>query len=109
MDGVIPGHITHRRGCCALCMNNWDNLGFIRTDRAQVGLNFMVYGTMSQYFTREGEDSPSGWSKLAAGAIAGGFAQTCTYPLYVFPKYSTSIIVIRVNNPLATYYGGASK
>ncbi|KAF2420752.1 mitochondrial carrier [Tothia fuscella] len=51
-----------------------------------VGLNFMIYGTMSQYFTPEGEHGPSGWSKLAAGAIAGGLAQTCTYPFDVLRR-----------------------
>jgi hypothetical protein len=44
----------------------------------------MVYETMRVYFTREGESQPTGWAKLAAGAVAGAIAQTCTYPLLVF-------------------------
>jgi hypothetical protein len=43
----------------------------------------MIYETMRVYFTREGEGQPTGWAKLAAGAVAGGLAQTCTYPLLV--------------------------
>ena len=46
-----------------------------------VGLNFMVYETMRTYFTPEGQKDPSALGKLAAGAVSGAVAQTCTYPL----------------------------
>ena len=41
----------------------------------------MVYETVRQYFTREGDKDPSAIGKLGAGAISGAVAQTCTYPL----------------------------
>ena len=46
-----------------------------------VGLNFMVYETMRTYFTPEGQKDPNALGKLAAGAVSGAVAQTCTYPL----------------------------
>lgn len=46
-----------------------------------VGLNFMIYESVRTYFTPEGEKDPSAFGKLGAGAISGGVAQTCTYPL----------------------------
>lgn len=46
-----------------------------------VGLNFMVYETMRQYFTPEGQKNPTAVGKLGAGAVSGAIAQTCTYPL----------------------------
>jgi len=46
-----------------------------------VGLNFMVYEIARQKFTPEGEKDPNAYGKLAAGAVAGAIAQTCTYPL----------------------------
>ncbi|POS82926.1 mitochondrial carrier [Erysiphe pulchra] len=49
-----------------------------------VGLNFMTYELIRSYFTPEGEKNPSSIRKLAAGAISGAVAQTCTYPLCVF-------------------------
>lgn len=48
-----------------------------------VGLNFMVYESVRQYFTPEGQQNPSAVGKLSAGAISGAVAQTITYPLYV--------------------------
>ena len=48
-----------------------------------VGLNFMIYESVRQYFTPEGANNPSPIGKLGAGAISGAVAQTCTYPLYV--------------------------
>ena len=42
----------------------------------------MTYEWVRQYLTPEGDKNPSNWRKLAAGAISGAFAQTCTYPLY---------------------------
>jgi len=48
---------------------------------AQVGLNFMTYEFVRQYLTLEGDQNPSAVRKLAAGAISGAVAQTCTYPL----------------------------
>lgn len=47
----------------------------------QVGLNFMVYESVRQYFTPAGEKNPSAFGKLGAGAVSGAVAQTCTYPL----------------------------
>lgn len=41
----------------------------------------MVYESMRGYLTPEGEKNPSPYGKLLAGAISGGIAQTCTYPL----------------------------
>lgn len=46
-----------------------------------VGLNFMTYELVRQYFTPEGDENPSALRKLAAGAVSGAVAQTCTYPL----------------------------
>lgn len=46
-----------------------------------VGLNFMVYEHVRKYLTPEGDKNPSAVRKLAAGAISGAVAQTCTYPL----------------------------
>ena len=42
----------------------------------------MVYESVRRYFTPEGEKNPPVLRKLAAGAISGAVAQTCTYPLY---------------------------
>jgi len=47
----------------------------------QVGLNFMTYEFVRQYFTPEGDENPSAVRKLAAGAISGAVAQSLTYPL----------------------------
>lgn len=47
----------------------------------KVGLNFMVYESARQYFTPEGDKNPGPFGKLAAGAVSGAVAQTCTYPL----------------------------
>lgn len=41
----------------------------------------MVYESVRQYFTPDGEKNPSAIGKLGAGAISGAVAQTCTYPL----------------------------
>lgn len=46
-----------------------------------VGLNFMVYETVREYFTPDGEAAPGAIGKLGAGAVSGAVAQTCTYPL----------------------------
>ncbi|GAB7360947.1 hypothetical protein MBLNU230_g0930t1 [Neophaeotheca triangularis] len=51
-----------------------------------VGLNFMVYETVRQYFTPEGRENPSAFGKLGAGAISGAVAQTCTYPFDVLRR-----------------------
>jgi solute carrier family 25 phosphate transporter 23/24/25/41 len=48
---------------------------------SQVGLNFMIYELVRKHFTPEGDKNPSALRKLAAGAISGAAAQTCTYPL----------------------------
>lgn len=51
-----------------------------------MGLNFMTYESARKWLTPEGDKNPSGVRKLAAGAISGAVAQTCTYPLYVYSK-----------------------
>jgi len=51
-----------------------------------VGLNFMIYESVRNYFTVEGQQNPSAAGKLAAGAISGALAQTCTYPLDVLRR-----------------------
>lgn len=51
-----------------------------------VGLNFMVYEIARTKFTREGEKDPSNIGKLAAGAVSGAVAQTCTYPFDVLRR-----------------------
>lgn len=43
----------------------------------------MVYESVRQHLTPEGDKNPSAARKLLAGAISGAVAQTCTYPLYV--------------------------
>lgn len=51
-----------------------------------VGLNFMVYEQVRQYLTPDGDKNPSAVRKLAAGAISGAVAQTCTYPFDVLRR-----------------------
>ncbi|GAB7341194.1 hypothetical protein MBLNU457_7483t2 [Dothideomycetes sp. NU457] len=51
-----------------------------------VGLNFMIYESVRQYFTPEGETNPTAIGKLGAGAISGALAQTCTYPFDVLRR-----------------------
>ncbi|EHK40525.1 hypothetical protein TRIATDRAFT_29217 [Trichoderma atroviride IMI 206040] len=51
-----------------------------------VGLNFMVYESIRQAFTPEGDKNPSALRKLLAGAISGAVAQTCTYPFDVLRR-----------------------
>ena len=51
-----------------------------------VGLNFMVYESVRSYFTYPGEQNPAWYRKLAAGAISGAVAQTCTYPFDVLRR-----------------------
>ena len=51
-----------------------------------VGLNFMTYESVRHYFTEPGEQSPVWYRKLAAGAISGAVAQTCTYPFDVLRR-----------------------
>jgi solute carrier family 25 phosphate transporter 23/24/25/41 len=51
-----------------------------------VGLNFMVYEIMRTHFTQEGSSDPTAIGKLAAGAVSGAVAQTCTYPLDVLRR-----------------------
>ncbi|CRG84674.1 60S ribosomal protein L18-B [Talaromyces islandicus] len=51
-----------------------------------VGLNFMVYESVRVYLTPPGEKNPSAIRKLAAGAISGAVAQTCTYPFDVLRR-----------------------
>lgn len=57
-----------------------------------VGLNFMVYESVRQYFTPEGRDNPTSVGKLCAGAISGAVAQTITYPLYAPHPHHTSFL-----------------
>jgi len=51
-----------------------------------VGLNFMTYEIMRTQFTVEGNKDPSAVGKLAAGAVSGAVAQTCTYPFDVLRR-----------------------
>ncbi|KAF7513507.1 hypothetical protein GJ744_008801 [Endocarpon pusillum] len=51
-----------------------------------VGLNFMVYESIRSYFTPAGDKNPVWYRKLAAGAISGAVAQTCTYPFDVLRR-----------------------
>lgn len=51
-----------------------------------VGLNFMIYESVREYFTPDGAANPSSAGKLCAGAISGAVAQTCTYPLDVLRR-----------------------
>ncbi|KAL8970257.1 MAG: hypothetical protein Q9183_001606 [Haloplaca sp. 2 TL-2023] len=51
-----------------------------------VGLNFMTYESVRKYFTAEGEKHPTAIRKLAAGAVSGAVAQTCTYPFDVLRR-----------------------
>ncbi|KAF2862993.1 mitochondrial carrier [Piedraia hortae CBS 480.64] len=51
-----------------------------------VGLNFMIYESVRQFFTADGQANPGPLGKLCAGAISGGIAQTCTYPLDVLRR-----------------------
>ncbi|EMC96094.1 hypothetical protein BAUCODRAFT_123373 [Baudoinia panamericana UAMH 10762] len=51
-----------------------------------VGLNFMIYESVREYFTPDGSSNPGPVGKLAAGAISGALAQTCTYPFDVLRR-----------------------
>lgn len=51
-----------------------------------VGLNFMVYEIARTQFTPEGQTDPNAFGKLAAGAVSGAVAQTCTYPFDVLRR-----------------------
>lgn len=51
-----------------------------------VGLNFMVYEMARTQFTPEGQKDPTAIGKLAAGAVSGAVAQTCTYPFDVLRR-----------------------
>ncbi|KAF2834997.1 mitochondrial carrier [Patellaria atrata CBS 101060] len=51
-----------------------------------VGLNFMTYEAMRQYFTPKGQDNPGQLGKLGAGAVAGAVAQSITYPFDVLRR-----------------------
>jgi solute carrier family 25 (mitochondrial phosphate transporter), member 23/24/25/41 len=51
-----------------------------------VGLNFMTYESVRKFFTEPGEKNPVWYNKLAAGAISGAVAQTCTYPFDVLRR-----------------------
>lgn len=51
-----------------------------------VGLNFMTYEIVRKYLTPEGDRNPNAVRKLAAGAVSGAVAQTCTYPFDVLRR-----------------------
>lgn len=51
-----------------------------------VGLNFMIYESLRQALTPEGQANPSSIGKLIAGAGAGAMAQSLTYPLDVLRR-----------------------
>ena len=46
----------------------------------------MVYEMARSFVTPEGQKNPGTLGKLAAGAISGGVAQTCTYPFDVLRR-----------------------
>jgi len=77
----VPRHNTDCRRCCTIRESD-PCLYETKANLTQVGLNFMTYELVRKYFTPEGEKNPSAVRKLAAGAISGAVAQTCTYPLY---------------------------
>ncbi|KAL9085491.1 MAG: hypothetical protein Q9159_004686 [Coniocarpon cinnabarinum] len=52
----------------------------------RVGLNFMVYEMARSFVTPAGEKNPGTLGKLAAGAVSGAVAQTCTYPFDVLRR-----------------------
>lgn len=58
-----------------------ENQDYSTNSPFKVGLNFMTYESVRKYLTLEGDKNPSAVRKLAAGAISGAVAQTCTYPL----------------------------
>lgn len=58
-----------------------ENQDYSTNSPLKVGLNFMTYESVRKYLTLEGDKNPSAVRKLAAGAISGAVAQTCTYPL----------------------------
>lgn len=51
-----------------------------------VGMNFMTYELVRKKLTPEGDKNPNAVRKLAAGAISGAVAQTCTYPFDVLRR-----------------------
>jgi hypothetical protein len=82
---VVSGHPSDGGRCGTLCTSALciDAGTSFMSDWMQVGLNFMVYESIRTYFTPVGDKNPVWYRKLAAGAISGAVAQTCTYPLYV--------------------------
>jgi len=85
IHSALPRDSSHSGGRCALCkfLCNYSLGGdcWWANVTQKVGLNFMTYEFVRQYLTLEGEQNPSAVRKLAAGAISGAVAQTCTYPL----------------------------
>ena len=80
--GSIQRHSTYSRRSCPIRMLKSRQYDFWALTRLKVGLNFMTYESVRKYLTPEGEKNPPAMRKLAAGAISGAVAQTCTYPLY---------------------------
>ena len=74
---------TYSRRRCALCEFDFapPPASGSMLMMTQVGLNFMTYESVRKYLTPDGEKAPSVVRRLAAGAISGAVAQTCTYPL----------------------------
>lgn len=60
----------------------------------------MVYESVRTYFTPTGEKNPVWYRKLAAGAISGAVAQTCTYPLYATPCDTSSSSLTLISDVL---------
>ena len=60
----------------------------------------MTYESVRKYFTSEGEKNPSVVRRLAAGAISGAFAQTCTYPLYAHGNCNWIHVLTRCSDVL---------
>ena len=78
----VQRHSTDSSRSCPIRMLESRRLDCWALTRVKVGLNFMTYESVRKYLTPEGEKNPPAMRKLAAGAISGAVAQTCTYPLY---------------------------
>ncbi|CAI6335276.1 unnamed protein product [Periconia digitata] len=83
MWGIMKGMYKNEGGFLALYRGIIPTVAGVAP---YVGLNFMVYEMARTQFTAEGEKDPSAIGKLAAGAVSGAVAQTCTYPFDVLRR-----------------------
>ncbi|KAF2106277.1 mitochondrial carrier domain-containing protein [Lophiotrema nucula] len=83
MWGVLVGMYKHEGGFTALYRGIVPTVAGVAP---YVGLNFMTYEIARKYFTPEGKKDPGAVGKLAAGAVSGAVAQTCTYPFDVLRR-----------------------